>query len=69
MLLKQNSVTYNGSNRQDIEALCAGHVTCVWMPYSNRFMILNEDGHDLVVGCGDTIERTQDGHFIKVVSS
>ena len=68
MLLKQNSVTYNGSNRHEIEALCGEQSHCVWMPHSDRFIILNDDGYDLVFGCGDTIERTQNGHFIKVNS-
>lgn len=69
MLLQQNSVTYNGSNRDEVEALCAHDVHCAWMPYSDRFMILNDDGHDLIIGCGDTIERTKEGRFVKVVNS
>ena len=68
MLLKQNIVTYDGSNRHEIEALCAEQSHCAWMTHSDRFIILNDDGRDLVFGCGDTIERTQNGHFIIVNS-
>ena len=68
MLSKQNqdlkTMRFDGLNIDSIASFC-GNVPCYYIPHSNRLVILNPDGHDLIVNSGNVIAKTNDGRIIK----